>query len=242
MFFLIIKAKNKEFINFINKQSRKIDDDSYLFKDENIASRIIAIFLLYYLKNLIFKNMINFLKINPEIKKDLFSYISVEKNEEIFLLIKKDLLEFFSKSVLFDLEGYINFRLKHYKFDVEKLLYDSYTMYISSTLDSSSDENNSNYFKDIINTNPNRLDELTVNVNDKGIFIVDDNCNLTFELKEQEDFFTNLILLSPKSIIIFDEFNLLNKVYVILIKQTFLERVVFYDKPNSESFNRKEGY
>lgn len=235
MFFLIVKTKNKNFFKFIKEHSRSLDHDSYVFKSDDYAANLISKFILFYYIQLFVKKIISSRNLSDCKKNQIYAHISVEKKYEIFLLLKKDLIDFFKNSTLFDFEGYLNFRTKKISKEISFIVDDAFKFYENPSQNS----NDIIYFRDIIKNSPTKVTNLISDVTTKSIDLYIDNEKvISFDISQQEDFISELILLSPKNISICDPNNFLKKENVIIIKQTFLKQVNFLDKPIKHYFNQ----
>lgn len=227
MYILNVKAKHTQFIDFLKKEATHIRDTTFSFSTYVVASQIIAIYVLFTMKQLYFQKLMKLYDIDEEEKDDFFSYLSVEKNETIFLLIKEELIFFLEHSTIFNLEGFLQFRLKKIDAAFKEMMEEALDYYFSSV----SSDNDITWFRSLLTTETSHCVQAQLCVDKNGFHLfADRRLHCEYALDADDDVLAQCVILSPKTLTIHDPHRFLSKEMVVLMIKIFLEKVTFYEE------------
>jgi len=234
MFTLKVEAENSQFIDYLNKESSSIYYNKYIFSSYHLASIIIARFLLFFLKKTYFTTMLKHHRVKEEEKEELYSHVSVEKNQQILLLLKFEVEKFLETYPVFHLEGFLRFRVRDIEKEVEAMFEEAYGNYIDSLIGG----DNFKWFREVLSQQESMIEELFLYVEEDRLVLKNDMETFLEELPENDDnVIGHAIVMAPKVLHVIDPMHLMNQQMVLIIKKAFLEKVVFYEEEHRRSGN-----
>lgn len=237
MFSLYVHSDNLDFLAFLHQESTyKSEEDAFLFTHIEQASRVLARYLLFFMKEKHFQDMLSQSTLSVDDKDELLLYLSSDNMAKIYHVMYQKLLVFLSESSSFHFEGFLQFRLNSENEMVAKLLRIAYHEFLEYSQESS----NVNHLKIMMEEQPSLEEQIDVIVEQDGTFTIKGQHDVYLEGETEEDtMLSHVILLSPERVNIYELGGSISPTYTILLTQLFEKQVVFHGFNDGASSHQK---
>ena len=200
---------------------------------------MLSLYIYYYIIEKVILSIVNNVKSTNSIKEKIVENIPNNIFRTILESIEYKLLDYLKRNKIFNLDGFICFRLKSEFSYIKEMVFESYSL-----LNNQSTEIDSiDWIKDHYSTEQSNNEVIFISYeNGNNPIVKKEDGTIIFEDEDDEiSLVAYVIHYAPKFLNVIDPEDKMNSDLVILLKETFKERVVFSNYENYGCFNRKSG-
>lgn len=225
MYTLHVDTDIHELIHYLDKEANKVEPRTYLFLNQEIAYKIIARFMLYYVRENAIEQLIQTKKLSSSKKEDFLLYVSSNDILLVLQSITKKLSHFLYEKDTLHFEGFVQFRLKNEK---DKIIA-SLNKALKEFEPQEDSYSNLDSLEDILHEQTSKESQLFILLDEnKRIILRSEERVFLIEHAQNEDvILSHLIILAPKQVKVFETHGQLTKESVIILKHLFKDKVAF---------------
>lgn len=237
MFTLHVLSDNLDFLTYLRQESTfDANQNAFVFTTVEQASRVIARYTLYVLKETHFLHMTSETSLEISDKHELFLYLSEEKMAKIYHYIYEKTFLFLSQDNSFHFEGFIRFRLSLENETLAKCLWIAYHDFLEYSPESS----NIDFLKMLLEKNPSQVERIAVIGNEDGSFRIVNEHTLFLESEKEDDtLLGHIIHLAPRYVDVYETVRSIGSPYAVILRKLFEKRVVFHGLKDGSSSHQK---
>lgn len=227
MFSINVFTENKSLIELLDIEATNEKDNLYSFSSIERATKIFSRYVYHTLKKDVLEEIVSgsgnasnemetFIKFIPYDYERMWEKRVFETIEEFFE--NENVTEFF-------VEGFITFRLSQLKNKFYEYLKDEYEHFsnVSDTTESIDS------LIDFMKAQTSQADELVISTFENGEIVMSEGekCFYIEENNEQENIVVQSVFISPKQVKVIDEYDVLSRASVLVLKQLFGRKIEF---------------
>lgn len=226
-FILSIHTEDKNLLDFLELQTKKISEFEYSFSNLEHTIEIFSDYIYLKIKNDILKKLL--LNNKEETRKKAFiSFLSADTIQEWKREVSVILADLFYGNHIKELyiDGIIRFRFKSFKKSFENFLTEEFSYFLETLNDDGGIQSLINFMNDrkptfepiYIETKENG--DILIKLKEEYLFIEQEN--------DQENVVVQLIFFNPQNVYVIDEYKLLEKQTKIVLKQILTNKISFF--------------
>lgn len=231
MFTCHVSTSIPSLLNFLKIESYENEDGSFSFSTKEKASQVFTDFTFHHIKKNYFsaKTVSSFLK---EEVKTIDSFFSKKDFSSVFASIQQKYRDFFSEEKVLHFEGFVQFRLKQEKEQLENM----YDHVVHSFFRDEPSYQHLSHLQSLYNEAKSTEEEIYFFIYENNEMVVRSSDTVYYKNKESDEDYalTNILMLAPKYLRVFDESNQLSKEGTIILHYIFRERVTFFYEKNAQ--------
>lgn len=237
MFTLHVLSDNLDFLAYLRQESTfDANQNAFLFTTVEQASRVIARYTVYALKENHFLHMTSETSLEVSDKTELFLYLSEEKMAKVYHYIYEKIIIFLANQSSFHFEGFIRFRLSLENEMIAKCLWIAYHDF----LEYSSESSNIDFLKMTLDKHSSQEERISVIGNEDGSFRIENEHRLLLESEKEDDtLLGHIILLAPRYVDVYETVRSIGSPYAVILTKLFEKRVIFHGHEDGSSSHQK---
>ena len=229
MFKIRIECEQKEWISYVHAQQIENEDEFFLFSNPEKATEILSRYLMFMIKTMELQKIMDKKWITEEQGNDLLIHAPNTLLMEAYQLIFDSVQRYIQEHEGIHVEGFISFRLKNASGRMETAIQKAYESYCDIDL------GDSVQLKEIMQSQRSAEKDMFLILSEQSKMTLRGASHIYFEAHVDDDDYdtedniiSHLILASPVKLHVFDPHDRLSKSIVVILRQLFEEKVIFY--------------
>lgn len=229
MFKLRIECEQLEWLDYVEAQNIEREGKKYAFTEMQKAGEVLSRYMMYMVKNRAADELVNKKWITNEQRNEVLLHVPNQKLMDVYAMIRTEVDVYIATNEQLTIEGFMSFRLKN----AFECLRNAYKKAYETFCDI--DLGDSIQLKQIMQDQHSMENDMHLIVTDQLHMTLRSAKTIYYEAhispddyESEDDMISQLVMTAPKKLHVFDPHDKLSKQIVVILRQLFEEKVIFY--------------